>query len=183
MPFDLSERLTFALLAEVDSIAELIALRSCGCPRSWNGRILKGWGAMRTSCATCCTARWTAEIGHQHPSLWSARHGKDRVRQGAGGYRDRSRSTLGGETDDEGGAPSRHERLAELRMASRMLGQRSDTVLLFDEMEDLFGRKSAFFSHEMPLKVHFNRMLETNPIPVIWTTNPSMPATPRSCGG
>lgn len=44
-----------------------------------------------------------------------------------------------GETDDDGGEPSRRERLAELTMASRMLGQRSDTVLLFDEMEDLFG--------------------------------------------
>jgi SpoVK/Ycf46/Vps4 family AAA+-type ATPase len=52
-----------------------------------------------------------------------------------------------------------------------MLGQRSDTVLLFDEMEDLIGGHSFRFSHDMPSKVHFNRILETNPIPVIWTTN------------
>ena len=76
-----------------------------------------------------------------------------------------------GETDDEGCEPSRRERLAELGLACRMLGGRSDTVLLFDEMEDLFGASVPFFGHDRPSKVHANRMLETNPIPVIWTTN------------
>jgi SpoVK/Ycf46/Vps4 family AAA+-type ATPase len=52
-----------------------------------------------------------------------------------------------------------------------MLGQRSDTVLLFDEMEDLVGTTGFPFNREMLSKVHFNRILETNPIPVIWTTN------------
>ncbi|WP_372922951.1 hypothetical protein, partial [Roseovarius sp.] len=38
-------------------------------------------------------------------------------------------------------------------------------------MEDLFGAGGFPFSRETPSKVHFNRILETNPIPVIWTTN------------
>jgi len=76
-----------------------------------------------------------------------------------------------GEADDEGGEPSRRERLAEMSIACRMLGERSDTILLFDEMEDLFGRAEPFFGNDRPSKIHFNRMLETNPIPVVWTTN------------
>lgn len=71
----------------------------------------------------------------------------------------------------EGGEPSRRERLAEMGMACRMLGERIDTILLFDEMEDLFGAANPFFGNDRPSKVHTNRMLETNPIPVIWTTN------------
>lgn len=76
-----------------------------------------------------------------------------------------------GETDDNGEEPSRHDRLAEMGMACRLLGERNDTVLLFDEMEDLFGGDHPFFSRDRPSKVHTNRMLENNPIPVIWTTN------------
>jgi transitional endoplasmic reticulum ATPase len=76
-----------------------------------------------------------------------------------------------GECDEDGDEPSRNERLAELGMAGRLLGGRIDTVLLFDEMEDLFAGSMSIFAHSRPSKVHANRMLETNPIPVIWTTN------------
>ena len=76
-----------------------------------------------------------------------------------------------GEADDEGGEPSRRERLAEMSMACRMLGERSDTILLFDEMDDLLGGANPVYGNDRPSKVHANRMLETNPIPVIWTTN------------
>jgi hypothetical protein len=44
-----------------------------------------------------------------------------------------------GEADDSGEEPSRGERLAELGIAGRMLASRRDTLLLLDEMEDLFG--------------------------------------------
>jgi len=57
-----------------------------------------------------------------------------------------------GETDDDGDEPSRRERLAELVLAGRMLGGRQDTLLLFDEMEDLFGAASGLFGHDRPLK-------------------------------
>ncbi|MEE8499431.1 MAG: AAA family ATPase [Kiloniellales bacterium] len=62
--------------------------------------------------------------------------------------------------------PSR--RLAGLSLAQRLLRRRSDAVLLFDEMEDLLGspddRRSAS-------KLFFNRLLENNRVPVLWTCN------------
>lgn len=78
-----------------------------------------------------------------------------------------------GEADDSGEEPSRGERLAELGIAGRMLAARRDTVLLLDEMEDLFGGGAAlpFFRQERMSKVFANRLLETNPVPTLWTTN------------
>lgn len=78
-----------------------------------------------------------------------------------------------GEADDCGDEPSRGERLAELGIAGRMLSARRDTVLLLDEMEDLFGGGpvSLFFRQERTSKVFANRLLETNPVPTLWTTN------------
>ncbi len=80
-----------------------------------------------------------------------------------------------GEADDEGGEPARYERVGALRVAQRVLARASGTVLLFDEMEDLIGdaqpSSGDFFSRRQGSKVFVNRMLETNPLPVIWTTN------------
>lgn len=78
-----------------------------------------------------------------------------------------------GEADDTGGEPSRSDRLAELGIAGRMLAARHDTVLLLDEMEDLFGGGAIlpFFRPERRSKVFANRLLETNPVPTLWTTN------------
>lgn len=76
-----------------------------------------------------------------------------------------------GETNDYGQEPTRSDRLAELGLAGRMLGIRRDTVLLLDEMEDLFGAAMSFFGSDRPSKVHTNRLLEMNPVPTIWTTN------------
>jgi SpoVK/Ycf46/Vps4 family AAA+-type ATPase len=78
-----------------------------------------------------------------------------------------------GEADDSGEEPSRGERLAELGIAGRMLASRRDTVLLLDEMEDLFGGGAVlpFFRPERTSKVFANRLLEANPVPTLWTTN------------
>jgi SpoVK/Ycf46/Vps4 family AAA+-type ATPase len=78
-----------------------------------------------------------------------------------------------GEADDSGEEPSRGERLADLGIAGRMLASRRDTVLLLDEMEDLFGGRPVlpFFRPERTSKVFANRLLETNPVPTLWTTN------------
>lgn len=78
-----------------------------------------------------------------------------------------------GEADDSGEEPSRGERLAELGIAGRMLASRRDTVLLLDEMEDLFGGAMipGLFRQERTSKVFANRLLETNPVPTLWTTN------------
>ena len=46
------------------------------------------------------------------------------------------------EADEDGGEPTRHERLAGLRLAQRLAASRN-TLLLFDEAEDLFVGRGA----------------------------------------
>jgi transitional endoplasmic reticulum ATPase len=80
-----------------------------------------------------------------------------------------------GEADDDGDEPSRWDRVAALHLAQRLAGGSRNTVLLFDEMEDLIGdaRPSGgdWFTGRQGSKVFVNRLLETNAVPVIWTTN------------
>jgi SpoVK/Ycf46/Vps4 family AAA+-type ATPase len=80
-----------------------------------------------------------------------------------------------GEVDEDGEEPTRWERVGALRLAQRILGGRAAAILLFDEMEDLIGetRPSGgdWFAKRDGSKVFVNRLLETNPVPVIWTTN------------
>lgn len=80
-----------------------------------------------------------------------------------------------GEADDEGGAPSRQERMNYYRLSQNLLRYRQDTLLLFDEMDDLFegnglarmlGGKANALS-----KVFMNRLLESNPVPALWLIN------------
>ena len=93
-----------------------------------------------------------------------------------------------GEADDDGHEPCRTERLQELKLAQRLFGTTPDTVLLFDEMEDLLsldsgpiiyvsrhrrGRRGSDGS-----KVFMNRMLETNAVPTLWTTNSARHTSP-----
>jgi transitional endoplasmic reticulum ATPase len=62
---------------------------------------------------------------------------------------------------------SRESRLASLKIAIKLYGSDTNTVLLFDEMEDIFKADlKASFS-----KAFINRIIETTPIPIIWTTN------------
>lgn len=69
------------------------------------------------------------------------------------------------ETDTE--EKSRAERLANLKIAMKLYANNPNAVLLFDEIEDLFkSDKNATFS-----KAFINRIIETTPIPIIWTTN------------
>ena len=172
MPFDLSDRLTLALLAEVDSIVDLIALmfpRAAAPEAEWRDFDALGRDAdlMRDLLSHALAKRQPRMhiLLYGPPGTGKTEFAKVLAREVGAELR------AVGETDEDGGEPSRQERLAELTMASRMLGQRSDTVLLFDEMEDLFAAGNFFLSRPTPSKVHFNRILETNPIPVIWTTN------------
>jgi SpoVK/Ycf46/Vps4 family AAA+-type ATPase len=72
-------------------------------------------------------------------------------------------------SDDE--EKSRAQRLTSLKIAGKLFGRDENTVLLFDEMEDLFKMDlNAQFS-----KAFINRIIETTSIPIIWTTN-SLPA-------
>jgi transitional endoplasmic reticulum ATPase len=62
---------------------------------------------------------------------------------------------------------SRQNRITSLKLASKIFRNQPKTVLLFDEMEDLFKKDAnAQFS-----KAFINRIIETTDIPIIWTTN------------
>jgi len=79
-----------------------------------------------------------------------------------------------GEMDDDGDEPTRWERVTALRIAQRLFARRGQTILLFDEMEDVIcdaERSGAEVTNRKGSKVFVNRLLETNPVPVIWTTN------------
>lgn len=83
-----------------------------------------------------------------------------------------------GEADEEGHEPSRGERLAALRLAQRLIPGRDPALLLFDEVEDLFegwGDPGIFpfltGGGNRGSKVYLHRLLETAPVPTLWTTN------------
>ena len=85
-----------------------------------------------------------------------------------------------GEADDHGREPSRHERLAELRLAQSLLAGDSTGVLLVDEMEDLLRGTSVTWVSRSGArreerggysKVFMHRLLEGTPVPTLWTTN------------
>lgn len=80
-----------------------------------------------------------------------------------------------GEEDDEGGEPTRRERIGDLQLAQNLLRYQNRSLLMFDEMDDLFegnaltrmlgGRAS------MGSKVFTNRLFENNPVPTLWIIN------------
>jgi SpoVK/Ycf46/Vps4 family AAA+-type ATPase len=78
-----------------------------------------------------------------------------------------------GEADEDGEEPTRHERLHALTRAQRLLTRRHDSVLLFDEMEDLFTEASyaSTGGRRAGSKIFVNRLLEGNKVPTIWTSN------------
>lgn len=80
-----------------------------------------------------------------------------------------------GEADEDGEEPNRWERMSALRLAHRMLASRDGALLLFDEMEDAIGDASVaeggWMKGRQGSKLWINRLIETNPVPVIWTTN------------
>jgi transitional endoplasmic reticulum ATPase len=81
-----------------------------------------------------------------------------------------------GEADEDGEEPSRGDRVNALRLADRLAGRRAGTLLLFDEMEDVLQHGERLWSEgrwvrRAGSKVFFNRMLEQNAVPVLWTAN------------
>ncbi len=75
------------------------------------------------------------------------------------------------EADDDGDEPQRHDRLAGLRLAQR-LSVPGDTLLLFDEAEDLFVRRGTDWDEPVTSsRVFIHRLLERLAVPVIWTAN------------
>ncbi len=78
-----------------------------------------------------------------------------------------------GEADSDGEEPSRRERLHALTRAQRLLARRGSSLVLFDEMEDLFAEAATIAGggQRSGSKIFVNRLLETNRVPVIWTSN------------
>ena len=81
-----------------------------------------------------------------------------------------------GEADEHGEEPERHERVAELALAQSLLHASANSVLLFDEFEDLIDGRlgsgpGAKENRSGSSLVFIHRMLEENPVPVIWTAN------------
>lgn len=78
-----------------------------------------------------------------------------------------------GESDCDGDEPTRAERLEALNRAQRLLARNGDSVLLFDELEDLLTDASAQIDGRRcsGSKIFVNRLLEQVAVPVIWTSN------------
>ena len=83
-----------------------------------------------------------------------------------------------GDEDNKETEPTRYERLCHSRLSEQMLAHRHDTVLVFDEMEDLLVGNSLpfFFSGQAQqsgngLKAFINHLLEENRVPTFWTCN------------
>ena len=97
-----------------------------------------------------------------------------------------------GESDEDGGEPTRNERLQELRLAQRLTARGRGSLLLFDEMDDLLSDQPAglgIFGGLFPSgsrgvragggsKVFLNRLLEEAPAPTLWTINHARAVTP-----
>jgi SpoVK/Ycf46/Vps4 family AAA+-type ATPase len=83
---------------------------------------------------------------------------------------------LAGAADSSGESPSGRERLASHGVAQRLLPE-SASLVLFDELEDVAGGRQlpfgipGFEQQARPSKLWFNRLLEENRVPTIWTTN------------
>lgn len=80
-----------------------------------------------------------------------------------------------GEMDEDGEEPSRYDRVNALALSQRVLNGTGKAILLFDEMEDFIGDthrgNGKWMAQRAGSKVFINRLLETNAVPIIWTTN------------
>ena len=65
---------------------------------------------------------------------------------------------------------SRNQRLFDLVSKLHVLDNSSSACILFDEAEDVMNTGFSFFDNSAS-KGHMNNILETTPVPVIWTTN------------
>ena len=80
---------------------------------------------------------------------------------------------VAGKEDESGEYLEPDDRLRSLLLGNKMLASGS-SILLFDEMEDLFDSsrvRNDHFDRSAPSKQWFNLLLETNPVPTIWIAN------------
>ncbi|WP_415392474.1 AAA family ATPase [Paracoccus sp. SJTW-4] len=140
IPFMVSDRLTSALMADISDIEELVALLFPPAPSpeaEWSDFTGMGDSAdiMRKLLRNALEqgAPGVNILLYGPPGTGKTEFCKVLARELGASLR------AVGEADSSGEEPSRGERLAELGIAGRMLAARRDTVLLLDEMEDLFG--------------------------------------------
>jgi transitional endoplasmic reticulum ATPase len=83
-----------------------------------------------------------------------------------------------GESQADGGEPSREDRLAHALLGQQLLKNENECLLLFDEMDDLIsGGSFQIFGMRINSekgdgsKAFINRFLENNPVPTLWTCN------------
>lgn len=65
-------------------------------------------------------------------------------------------------------------RLTELQLANSLLSGRADSLLMFDEMEDIIESDLERIGNDSPViesKAYFNTLLENHQTPILWTTN------------
>ncbi len=80
-------------------------------------------------------------------------------------------------TDDDDDGMGRSERLSAYLVAQRLLANRRDAVMIFDEVEDVIAQQDSLFallSGHGPTgrqKGWMNQILEENPVPAIWISN------------
>lgn len=74
--------------------------------------------------------------------------------------------------DEQGIAISGLDRLVFFQLSQRFL-QKSNVLMLFDEIEDVFPTSDNPFFMRRPAagKMFINRLLESNPVPAIWISN------------
>lgn len=76
--------------------------------------------------------------------------------------------------DEERNPTSSEARLRAFRAGQCFFAQRENLLLLFDEVEDIFGDGDIFSSYHKAAasrKAWINRMLESNPVPTVWVAN------------
>ncbi|MDT8284376.1 MAG: AAA family ATPase, partial [Thermovirgaceae bacterium] len=79
-----------------------------------------------------------------------------------------------GEKDGNGLEPERNDRLNAFNLAQGLFRRQGNTLLMFDEMEDLFTQPTNIFRRGKVAgdsKVYTNRLLEKNPVPTLWVIN------------
>lgn len=84
-----------------------------------------------------------------------------------------------GATDEDGDGNDGEDRLKSFLLCQRILGKAGDSMVLFDEIEDVFpAGLDILFSlfgirkkSSGPGKAWINHTLETNPVPAIWISN------------
>lgn len=73
--------------------------------------------------------------------------------------------------DNDGDDLPSSGRISAYQMAQRVLAKQGDSLLLFDEIEDVFPTNSFFDRQKKVGKAWFNNLLETNMIPTFWLSN------------